>query len=334
MDASPSSRNIRSSNRWSHTMRPRGLATILALVVSLLATTPALAWGELGHEVTALITYKHLTPVARSKIDALLASDTDTLTAPDFASRAGWADKYRSSHRETAAWHFVDIELDHPDVAAACFGYPRIPVGQPASQGPAQDCIIDKIDEFSRELADRTTPAPERLMALKFLIHFVGDIHQPLHGSDDHDKGGNCVRLEPSPDGDARNLHAFWDVTVVRALGGSAGDIAAKLNAKITPAEVKRWSAGSAAEWALESYQMAKADVYRLPNRPTCEGGAAVTLSSEYEAMASRDAAIRLEQAGVRMAMLLNRAFGPVAVNDDAGLEREADVMGARAAHH
>ena len=228
----------------------------------------------------------------------------------------------------------MDIELDHPDVAVACFGYPKIPAGQSASQGPAQDCIIDKIDEFSRELADRTTPGPERLLALKFLIHFVGDIHQPLHASDDHDKGGNCVRLDPSPDGDVRNLHAFWDVTVVKAQGGSAADIAAKLNAQITPAEVKRWSAGSAADWALESYRMAKADVYRLPSWPACEGGAPIALSSDYQAMASRDAAIRLQQAGVRMAMLLNHAFGPVAVNNAAALEREADVMGAHAANH
>jgi len=95
---------------------------------------PALAWGDLGHKVTALIAYRHLTPKARTTLDALLATDNDPLTPPDFASRATWADKYRNGHRETAAWHFVDVEIDHPDLQSACFGYPA--ASQPASAGP------------------------------------------------------------------------------------------------------------------------------------------------------------------------------------------------------
>jgi S1/P1 Nuclease len=282
--------------------------TILTAVIAVLtAPGTALAWGDAGHEVTALIAYRHLTPAVRTKLDALLASDPDTLTPSDFASRATWADKYRATHRETAAWHFVDIELDHPDLSAACFGYPTLAAGQPASQGPPQDCVVDKIEEFSRELADPATAAPERLLALKFLIHFVGDLHQPLHASDDHDRGGNCVKLDPSPDGDVTNLHAFWDATVVRAQGGSAQEIAAKLNARITPAETRQWSTGGPKDWAEESYQLAKADAYRLPSRPTCEGGAPVTLSPEYQAMAEKDAAQRLAQAGIRIAVILNR---------------------------
>jgi hypothetical protein len=285
------------------------VAGVLALGVASGAAAPALAWGDLGHEVTALIAYRHLTPSAKAKLDALLASDPDTLTPPDFASRATWADKYRGSHRETAAWHFVDVELDHPDLAAACFGYPALAAGQPASQGRARDCVVDKIQEFSHELADPATPPPERLLALKFLIHFVGDLHQPLHGADNHDRGGNCVKLSPSPDGDVTNLHAFWDSTVVRAQGSSAPEIAAKLDAQITPAEIREWSTGAPRDWARESYQMAKADAYRLPTRPTCEGGGPISLSPEYQAAATRDAALRLEQAGIRMAAVLNHAL-------------------------
>ena len=228
---------------WAMRLAATGLALGL-----LTAASPALAWGDLGHELVALIAYKHLTPAARAKVDALLASDPDTLTAPDIASRATWADKYRNSHRETAAWHFVDIELDQPDLAVACFNSPAST--PPASQGPAQDCVVDKIHEFAAELKDPATPPAERLMALKFVLHFVGDLHQPLHSADHSDKGGNCIALSPSPDGKVKNLHAFWDVTTVNALGSSAASIASKLDGKITPAETKAWSAGTPKTWA------------------------------------------------------------------------------------
>ena len=179
-----------------------------------MACAPAAAWGDLGHRVTALIAYRHLLPTARAQLDALLASDGDPLTAPDFASRATWADKYRNGHRETAAWHFVDIEIDHPELQSACNGFPVLTVDQIASQGPAQDCVVNKIEEFSAELSDLRTPPAERLLALKFLIHFVGDLHQPLHAADHQDRGGNCIALTP-PQRQQSNLHAYWDVAVV-----------------------------------------------------------------------------------------------------------------------
>ena len=154
-------------------------AALVALICS-----PALAWGDLGHEVTALIAYRHLSPTARAALDARLAGDPDTLTAGDFASRTTWADKYRNAHRETAAWHFVDIEIDQPDLKDACFGFPTLLPSQWASQGPAQDCVVNKIDEFAAELKSPSTPAAERLLALKFLIHFMGDLHQPRHAAE------------------------------------------------------------------------------------------------------------------------------------------------------
>src|ERR1700744_1432499 len=150
---------------------------LVLAALGLMAAVPASAWGDLGHQVTALIAYRHLLPQPRARLDALLASDGDPLTAPDFASRATWADKYRNSHRETAAWHFVDIEIDHPDLSAACFGFPALGAGQAASAGPANDCVVDKIDAFERELGDPATLQAERILALKFLMHFVGDMH-------------------------------------------------------------------------------------------------------------------------------------------------------------
>ena len=289
-------------------------AAVVAAATSagiVLAGSPAFAWGDLGHEVVAMIAYHHLTPAARHEVDRLLASDSDDLTGRDIASRATWADKYRVSHRETAAWHFIDLEIDKPDLGAACSGFPASPP-HAASQGPAQDCVVDKIEEFAAELKDPATPAPERLLALKFILHFVGDMHQPLHAADHSDKGGNCIALSPSPDGDVTNLHAFWDVTTVKALGHSPGEIANTLDAKITPADIKAWSAGGPRDWAMQSFAIAKRDAYNLPSsKPTCAATRCpITLSQSYRTTAEADAAHQLSVAGVRLAFVLNGALG------------------------
>ena len=287
----------------------RLLITALTASSALCLSSPALAWGDIGHEVAALIAYDHLTPKAKARVDALLAADKDTLTTPDFAARATWADKYREGHRETAAWHFVDIELDHPDLNAACFGFPKLVPGQPASQGPAKDCVVNKIEEFAAELRDPRTPQAEQILALKFLVHFVGDLEQPLHASDHHDRGGNCIGLDPQV-GPSKNLHAFWDTAVVESLGSDPPDIAARLERDITPRKASSWTVGWPRSWAGETFAVARRYAYQLPSMPTCDDHGSVTLSPAYEAQAQRVAAAQLEKAGIRIAAELNRALG------------------------
>jgi hypothetical protein len=274
-----------------------------------LASAPVEAWGDLGHQVTALIAYRHLTPKARTALDALLRSDGDTLTPPDFASRATWADRYRNAHRETAAWHFINIEIDHPDLASACFDFPAQGVARLASAGPAEDCVVNKIDEFTAELRSPVTAAAERLLALKFLIHFIGDLHQPLHAADHGDRGGNCIGLA-SPHGQTVNLHGFWDVDVVEALGHSPGQIADMLDARLAGADKAIWAQGTARSWAMDSFEVGRRDAYALPSLPTCLHRGFVALSPEYEARAQKDAATQLLKAGVRIATVLNEALG------------------------
>ena len=281
----------------------------MAAALAALICSQALAWGDLGHEVTALIAYRHLSPTARAALDALLASDTDTLTAGDFASRATWADKYRNAHRETAAWHFVDIEIDRPDLKDACFGFPTLQGGQSASQGPVQDCVVNKIDEFAAELKNPSTPAAERLLALKFLIHFMGDLHQPLHAADHHDRGGNCIGLSP-PQGAQNNLHAYWDVNVVKALGQSAAQIAEQLDARLSAADITAWTRGTPQSWAMDTFEVGRHDAYALPSTPTCQSGGSVALPPAYMAQAEKDAATQLLKAAVRLAAVLNDALG------------------------
>lgn len=286
----------------------RLLAFLAAAVLACAAAAPAAAWGDVGHRVTALIAYKHLTPTARAKVDALLAADTDTLTPPDFASRATWADKYRTSHRDTASWHFTDIEIDQPDIDSACFNFPKLSSGQLASAGPAKDCSIDKVSEFEAELANPDIAANERILALKFLTHFIGDLHQPLHSSDHQDAGGNCIALTPEVNG-SNNLHGYWDTGVLKTFGDTPEAIADKLDAETTAAQRKAWAKGTTRQWAQQAFVLAQKDAYNLSSRPTCAAKGSVTLSEAYQAQAEKDADLQLRRAAVRLSMVLNRAL-------------------------
>jgi hypothetical protein len=275
-------------------------------------STRVWAWGDEGHEIIALIAQSRLDPVARKNVDALLAADTDTLTAPDIAEAATWADRFRDSdrngaRRNTRLWHFVDLELDGPDLNQACFGRPALPRGTPAANGPAQDCVVDKIDEFAAELSNPSTDASERIVALKFLLHLVGDVHQPLHASDDHDRGGNEKRVSAAGMR-AETLHHYWDTDFVEQLGANPQQIAVKLIAHISASDAHTWAQGNSADWAMESFKVAKDDVYgRLP-APNVRGK--VRLTDFYIAMADRDVAMQLSKAGVRLAVMLNQALG------------------------
>src|SRR4051794_18476600 len=113
----------------------------------------ALAWGDEGHEVVALVAQHYLDPAVRQKVEAMLAADdTDPAVPHDIAHEATWADKYRDSSRErynaTHQWHFVDLEIDDPNLDQACFGRPGLSQDTPASEGSDRDCVVDKIDEF------------------------------------------------------------------------------------------------------------------------------------------------------------------------------------------
>jgi hypothetical protein len=135
------------------------------LAVALTVPHPAFGWGDVGHEIIALIAAHYLDPAARAKIVTLLAADTAPLTGHDIASEATWADKYRDGDRDftkilyqaTRLWHIVDIELAEPKPAAACFDHPLLPAGLSASEGPPRACVVDKIHQFASELGNPAT---------------------------------------------------------------------------------------------------------------------------------------------------------------------------------
>jgi hypothetical protein len=274
-------------------------------------THPAFAWGDDGHEVVALVAQSFLTPDVRKRVTALLAADTDTLTAHDIVSAATWADKFRDanindSRNKTRQWHFVDIEITAPNLDQACFNHPPIPSGTTASNGPADDCVVDKIEEFAAELANPATDLEEQIVALKFLLHFVGDLHQPLHSSDDHDRGGNDKRVSAAGF-KAGNLHHYWDTEFVDQLGPNPRRIASALIGHISKEQEKKWAAGKPADWAQEAFQIAKDDTYG--ELPTPNARHTFRLTDDYVTMATQDVSLQLSKAGVRLAFILNQAL-------------------------
>jgi hypothetical protein len=298
-----------------HSRSVRGFLLACFLIALALETPrPAFAWGDEGHKIIAIIAEHYLDPAVGSKVATLLAADTDTLTGHDIASEATWADKYRDSDRDatkiryqaTWRWHFVDIELTQPDLASACFGHPPLPPGVPASKGPPQTCVVDKIDQFAAELGDRSTSTSEQLLALKFLLHFVGDLHQPLHASDDHDAGGN-KKLVAGEGVHPGNLHHYWDVEFVEGLGADPGQVAAALIGRISEQQRREWSSGTPADWALEAFSLARRDAYGLLQQPGDQGTYA--LPPAYTEQAKQDVALQLSRAGVRLAFVLNRGL-------------------------
>jgi hypothetical protein len=245
----------------------------LALTANIVQPRAALAWGDDGYKTIALIAQHYLTPTARKQVDAVLDADTDPLTQHDIASEATWADRYRDANRRkdnydaTKRWHFVDLEITDPDMKAACYGREPLPSGALASNGDKMACVVDKVNQFDAELEAPGTDAEERLVALKFLLHLIGDMHQPLHVSDNHDAGGHGVKVMVEGfDHKARdNLHEFWDKQFVDALGMPPAALANQLSAQIIPEQEEEWKQGTFDDWAMEAFNTAYDDAYGQP---------------------------------------------------------------------
>lgn len=200
-----------------------GYRTLLAstFMTMLISAGPGFGWGDEGHEIVATVAANILksdSPLALQKVNKMLVGD-DTHLAHDtgIASEATWADKFRESSdvaaEATGEWHFVNTDFDHANTAQAC-SHPAF--SGPASEGPAQDCVIDKVVQFIAELKSAQTSPHEQLRALQFVLHFLGDIHQPLHaitrtdpaiGHDD--RGGNCVGILHGNSHTPTKLHGF-----------------------------------------------------------------------------------------------------------------------------
>lgn len=289
------------------------LAGALALIVA----QPALAWGSFAHRVTARIAWAELTPAARAQVRLLLAAapklDTPTCPLADFGDVSVWADCVRGlddpRFAASAPWHYQDISVCGAfDITAAC---------------PDGNCVSAQIPRQQQILADRSRPAAERLAALAYLVHFTGDLHQPLHIGDKGDAGGNGVRAAFGfKVTDRMNLHRIWDTEMTE---GALTAPPAVGPAQITPAQRKRWTAGPAdtaarvAGWAQESWLVTKTVTYAGLDAPDmCAVAPAArprsiraVISPAYIARATPFVREQVAKAGTRIALLVNAALAP-----------------------
>jgi hypothetical protein len=296
---------------------------LLALSVALLlCPASAWAWGLDGHKIVAVIAADNLTPAAASHVAIILGAPPGKrglATAMEAASILPDTE-FRDEDKTTAAWHFIDICLQdrRADIAARC---------------PGGNCVTAKIDEYSKRLKDGNYDRWRAFGDLAFLVHFVGDIHQPLHAASDADRGGNCIPVDSTIR--AKNLHEAWDTPIVRRLeysidSGRPETTAHKLE-KTYASEQAADSWIPADDVAWESNQVARTDIYaalHIPVEP-CQpalnaciacinpAGRPVELDAAYLDQADAIAGRQLAKAGFRLASLLNEIWTqPVSPSD------------------
>ena len=223
----------------------------MAALAALLAPVQAGAWGAYAHRQTATIALANVSPEVRAKIRALLAREKEMGTPQcplkTLEDAAVWADCVRGEGWRwgyTAAWHYRTA--------------PICEVFDPRSNCAGGNCVTAQITRAHRILADESLPAAVRLEALAFMVHFVGDVHMPLHSGDKDDKGGNDREadygIKPG-----LNLHSIWDGPLAERAISDPSDPVVR---RYTPAERAELAGGKPDDWGRESWEIARSFVY------------------------------------------------------------------------
>jgi len=285
------------------------------LLAVLFTAHSADAWGKEGHRVVARIAARNLNQTARKKVAVILGTNDAGLEAA-MAAASIWPDLIDKTKTKTEQWHFIDVPNTGPfSVTGLCMSH---------------NCVLDRIADMQNRLMTNATgfmlavpPSPPRPMTsqeMAFLIHFVGDVHQPMHAVNDGDRGGVCVQLiHPIVHTDGRkttHLHGVWDtdevIAVEKALG-SEDSIATVL--------FQRFKSGAAVsqlapvDWAQESNNLARNDVYQklhLPNHSAPPGQCATAIAKidvgqPYIDGNVADVETQLLRAGIRLSNVLNQ---------------------------
>jgi hypothetical protein len=252
----------------------RAYVVLVALLLS--APSSLFAWGANGHRVVGRIAMHHLTDEAARAVECILGPEgLDQVST--------WPDEIRSdpSWKKADPWHFISID-DGETL-------------ETTQRDPAGD-VLEAIQRFTAVLRDPQATQPAKQEALKFLVHFVGDIHQPLHVGRRADRGGNSVKVTLF--GQETNLHSVWDAGVIDNEKLSFSELAAFIDHP-TQQEIQAWQGSAPADWANES-KAVRDRVYQIGDGK---------LSYPYAFAEIPLIKRRLLQAGVRLAGLLNSIF-------------------------
>ena len=244
----------------------------LVLILWVIHVPDSIAWGPQGHRVIGLIADYHLKPEVKDLI-------AKKFNINSLAEVATWADRTRKKRKEEGPWHYTNI-------AEGQWTY------EADRDCPEKACVTEKIGEFSNTLVDRSISARERKDALKYLVHFVGDVHQPLHLGNQKDRGGGTLHFPYK--GKTVSLHYLWDGGLID-WNESLLEYAMRLNGRVSRAEISGWNRSAVADWANESRSLALKVAYNVDG-----------LSKDYIKRGRDVIDLRLTQAGIRLAHLLN----------------------------
>jgi S1/P1 Nuclease len=264
----------------------------VVLVLSFAVIQYCHAWGHEGHRLTALVAQDHLTTVAEENIRYLLGKES-------LADIASWADEYREDHRETSRWHYVDI-------SGAQNTYDRMrdcPLPEASPESKWRDCVVDRIVYFEEQLKSHDTDKKQKVIALKFLVHLIGDIHQPFHAIGDAHGSNNIhvVFLGTTQCGEHSlcNLHGVWDESLLEHHNWKEKKYLAMLRSEILENNWKKQDEGDPAAWANTSHRYAQ-DAF-------VDNGALI--SSKYYEAEIKIVDQQLALGGLRLAEVLNGIF-------------------------
>lgn len=267
--------------------RPHRLvAAVLASMIAWQSAGPAWAWGRLGHRVVAKFADRHLSPAARAEIATILES------GESLADASTWADENRIQVHGSGAWHFANVPIDATRYEDRLAGDGK---------------IVPKLREFRAILADRSRPPAARRQALRFVIHLVGDMHQPLHIGEHQDRGGNTLQVHFFRR--KTSLHHLWDDLILEHRTRGEDRWVADLVDMDNPVDRSDAMDGTVEQWATESL-LAAQQAYRNPQTGRrIEPGDA--LADAYYDANLPIARRQLYRAGARLAWVLTDALRP-----------------------
>jgi hypothetical protein len=297
----------------------------------------AFGWGCEGHEIVALIARAHLTPAVSAAVDDLLRRNPIDPALTRFcqdrpndpmADSATWADDVKNQEK-TGVWHYVDIPRSVQTVTNLTQWCP--PIGPSVEGKNRPGCITDAIEYELAILRDKSRTAAERATALRYVIHFLGDIHQPLHDEDNNDQGGNCTAMQFFSEERPANLHAVWDYKMIeRELAKdklTPSTYADRLNARYETkyASLSQAKADDPEAWAWETHFIGNSRTYGdlEPGIPVATSDPQVVCNAQRDNVQALHITIgdayfkeempviedRLATAGFRLALLLNETL-------------------------
>jgi nuclease S1 len=274
-------------SRWLAKIRKkvRQLAPLAALLMTIfLVPDRVWAWGRVGHRAAARMAEIRLTPSALAAVHALLGPGVS------IADASTWADEQQEIP-EAHRWHYVNIPIRETKYATRFC--------------QSGGCVVSKIEDFRRVLHDPKAGRLQKQQALKFLIHFIADLHQPLHVGDNKDQGGNQLQVRFY--GIGTNLHRVWDSEVIERHTKNERVWLWDFDFIANPRMVLEWSKGTPEDWASETLQVAK-EAYCLPNTGALMKSGS-RLGNDYGTFALPAVQKQLAKSGIRIAFVLNEIF-------------------------